>query len=83
MIKPWKLHGRKKPYTQIGIERLPCFRCGAKASQQWQICADQNLYRPICEYCDIKLNELVLEFMGFDDAQEKLISYIGENQHVE
>lgn len=61
----WEKHGRKKPYTQIGISRLPCFRCGEKADQQWQICADNNLYRPICVECDIELNQVVLNFMGF------------------
>ncbi len=59
-------HGRKEPYTEIGIRRLPCFRCGAPASQQWNICSDGNLYRPICTDCDLALNRLVLEWMGFE-----------------
>ena len=79
MKKTWKLHGRSKPYTQIGIERLPCFRCGSPSYHQWQICADNNLFRPVCDKCDIELNKLVLEWMGFDDAQEKLIDYIGKD----
>lgn len=61
----WKKHGRKKPYTVIGIERLPCFRCGKPAYHQWQICADGNLYRPVCLDCDIELNEMVLFWFGF------------------
>lgn len=61
----WKKHGRKKPYTVIGIERLPCFRCGNPAYHQWQICADGNLYRPVCLDCDIELNEMVLFWFGF------------------
>lgn len=70
-----KQHGQKKPYTSIGISRLPCFRCGAKANQQWQICADHNLFRPICDECDIELNRLVLEFMGFENIKEMIEDY--------
>jgi len=72
----WKLHGRKKPYTQIGIERLPCFRCGTKSTHQWQICADQNLFRPVCIECDIALNRLVLKFMGFKNIDEMIENYL-------
>ena len=61
------LHGRNKPYTTMGIKRLPCSKagCSNKALTQWQICSDRNLYRPLCAECDIKLNNLVREFMGF------------------
>ncbi len=67
---------RNKPYTKIGIKRLKCVRCGNKASQQWQICSDDNTFRPICDECDIKLNELVLDFMNFKDKSEKIEKYI-------
>lgn len=66
---------RKTPYTQIGISRLKCFRCGEKAIEQWQICSDNNIYRPICLKCDIELNELVLNFMGFHDIAKKMEAY--------
>jgi len=66
---------RKKPYTEIGIRRLKCFRCGEKPTQQWQICSDNNVYRPICDKCDIELNELALKFMGFADWKEKIEKY--------
>jgi len=66
---------RKKPYTEIGIKRLKCFRCKKQASQQWQICSDHNQYRPICDECDIKLNETVLRFMKFKDWKSKIKSY--------
>lgn len=70
-------HGRKQPYTKIGVGRLPCTRCGRPARYQWQICADGNLHRPICEVCDIELNEAVLRFMGFpeDWVQAKIKTY--------
>lgn len=66
---------RTKPYTERGIKRCKCFRCGEPASQQWQICSDDNVYRPICVDCDIKLNEIVLNWMGFPDATEKACRY--------
>lgn len=71
----WEKHGRRKPYTSIGIGRLPCFRCGEKADQQWQICADNNLHRPVCVDCDIALNKLVLQFMGFENITELMKKY--------
>jgi hypothetical protein len=56
---------RKTPYTARGIQRKKCFRCGKKAETQWQICADDNIYRPLCRECDTELNIAVLRFMGF------------------
>ncbi len=66
---------RKKPYTEIGIRRCKCFRCGNQATQQWQICSDGNQFRPICDQCDIDLNGVVLKFMGFKDWKQKLEKY--------
>lgn len=66
---------RCKPYTQAGIRRLPCFRCGRPAEHQWQVCADKNVYRPICTRCDIALNALVLRFMRDPDRAQKLAEY--------
>lgn len=73
--KSFKRYGRSSPYTQIGIGRLPCARCGKPATQQWQICSDNRLFRPICDECDIALNELVLKFMNDPDAKEKMEKY--------
>ncbi len=68
---------RRKPYTQIGIRRLKCFRAGCenRASQQWQICADDWIYRPICEPCDVDLNRWVLEWVGFPDVEGMMERY--------
>ncbi len=66
---------RTKPYTAIGIKKVKCFRCNNKADYQWQICSDNNVYRPLCVYCDIELNELVLKFMKFKDAKQKIERY--------
>lgn len=66
---------RTQPYTEQGIKRLDCLRCGMPARFQWQICADGNRYRPICDVCDIALNELVLEFMLHPDALQLAKKY--------
>ena len=55
---------RYKPYTEIGIRRVPCFRCGRPSVHQWQICVLNNEYKGLCSECDVKLNRLVLKFMG-------------------
>lgn len=60
----WKRHGRKKPYTNQGVARLPCFRCGGKSFHQWKVCSD-GLWRPLCAKCDLALNLLVLAWMRF------------------
>ncbi len=67
-------HGRKTPYTSIGVRRLPCARCGQRASRQWNACAD-GLYRPICDSCDLALNHLVLTFMRDPETARKLAVY--------
>ncbi len=68
-------HGRRKPYTQIGIARIPCVRCGEKAHHQWQVCADNRIYRPLCLSCDFKLNRLVLKWANDPDWKEKCEAY--------
>lgn len=67
-------HGRRKPYTEIGIKRLPCVRCRQQATQQWRACAD-GLWRPICTRCDVLLNRIVLQFMCDTDTNEKIHKY--------
>lgn len=67
---------RDKPYTAIGIKRVLCARCGVRrAQQQWQICSDGNTWRGLCNVCDIELNQLVLDFMGFPDREVKIAVY--------
>ncbi|MBW3630997.1 MAG: hypothetical protein KY464_17120 [Gemmatimonadetes bacterium] len=43
---------------------------------QWQICADDRVFRPLCLDCDIELNRMVLKWVGFADAAEKLARYV-------
>ncbi len=54
---------RRKPYTEKGIKRIPCVRCGIPSSQQWRICA-LDMWDGLCVNCDIELNRLVLNFIG-------------------
>jgi hypothetical protein len=66
---------RRKPYTEIGIRRMPCARCGAKASFQWQICADGRQFRPLCAPCDVELNEMVMRWVWGDTREDDLRRY--------
>jgi hypothetical protein len=66
---------RREPYTEEEIKECKCYRCHAPAMFQWQICSDGNVYRPICLDCDIELNRLVLQFMGFPDWEKKIKTY--------
>ena len=60
---------RTKPYTEIGIKRVPCFRCGRPSVHQWQVCALYGEYKGLCADCDIELNRLVLNFMGIPSKE--------------
>lgn len=60
---------RKRPYTEKALRRMKCIRCGERAFAQWNICADGNVYRPICASCDVELNTLVMRW-AFGDARE-------------
>lgn len=68
--------GRRKPYTEIGIRRVPCSRCGSPSTQQWQVCANGNRWLGVCLPCDVELNRLALEFMRVPNAAELLAAYI-------
>lgn len=67
---------RRTPYTQIGIARLQCIRCGGVPSEQWSACADRNNWRPLCIECDVELNRLVLEWMGHPRSKEAMDEYV-------
>ena len=67
--------GRRKPYTDRGISRVPCSRCGKPSVFQWNACANGHLYVAICTECDIALNKLVLEFMRIPDRKRLMREY--------
>lgn len=67
---------RHVPYTEAGIKRVPCARCGAPSVHQWQICSDGRVYRGCCLECDIELQKVVLEFFHrIPDRAKKLRKY--------
>lgn len=70
-----KRAGSKEPYTMEEIEKLQCVRCGKPAVFQWNACADENLYRPLCPPCDITLNQLILKYMRDPKWEKKLFRY--------
>jgi hypothetical protein len=67
--------GRKKPYTQIGIRRLKCQRCGGKPEHQWNCCANDNRWVPVCRRCDIELNRLALDFFKIKGRKSLMKAY--------
>jgi len=66
---------RLKPYTQIGIRRIPCSRCGEPSAHQWQVCALGREFKGLCEECDYELNALVLAFITHPEAEKLLREY--------
>lgn len=70
----WRIN-RKQPYTKTGIKRLRCIRCGDRAAEQWQVCADGNNYRPLCLKCGDTLNAMVLAWMGHPDVDTAMGEY--------
>lgn len=68
---------RTEPYTKAGIKRLRCIRCGAKATAQWNVCADKGRYRPICTACDMDLNRLVLAWFKHPERERLMNEYAG------
>lgn len=67
--------GRRQPYTDRGIRRVPCVRCGAPSAYQWNACANGGLYNGVCAECDIGLNRVALEFMQLPDREALLAAY--------
>jgi hypothetical protein len=67
---------RREPYTEAGVRRLKCLRCGVRPARfQWQICSDGSKYRPICGPCDVELNEMVLQWFAHPDAAALIEAY--------
>lgn len=81
-MSSWPTHPRREPYTEAGIKRLQCVRCGCRAAHQWNICAEGNNYRPICLACDVELNEMVLSWTGHPKARELSESYRHKQEMV-
>lgn len=58
---------RFTPYTEAGIKRVPCARCGKPSHAQWNVCADKvgarTQYRGLCLDCDIGLNVVAMRYV--------------------
>lgn len=66
---------RTKPYTEIGIRRVPCSRCGAPSHATWQVCAEGRHFLGVCLDCDIAVNEIVLDFMRIPGRKKIMREY--------
>jgi hypothetical protein len=77
-----KYHGRIKPYTQRGIKRVPCIKCGQPSKYQWGICSNQNRNLPVCTDCDIELNKIFLDFANFPNKEELLHAYEKSKKNI-
>lgn len=54
---------RAREYTDRGLARCKCLRCGKPATDQWSACAVGNKWMPLCTDCDIGLNRVALEYI--------------------
>lgn len=52
---------RRKPYTDRGISRVPCVKCGRPSKYQWRICST-NAWSAVCGACDLAINTIVAEW---------------------
>lgn len=77
-----KYHGRVKPYTERGISRVPCLKCGKPSKYQWGICSNKNRNLPVCTSCDIELNRIFLDFADFPNKAELLQAYEEEKKNI-
>lgn len=67
---------RAREYTNRGITRCKCIRCGKQASDSWSACSVNNKWMPVCKRCDYQLNRLALNFMlGRERAEPYLKRY--------
>jgi hypothetical protein len=67
--------GRRKKYTERGISRVPCCRCGEPSMYQWQCCANGNRWMGLCPSCDVDLNRVTLEWMGHPHRDQLIEEY--------
>lgn len=65
---------RRQPYTDRGIARVPCAKCGKPSRFQWRICAEGYWYG-LCPTHDVELNELAGRWAFGRKAEPKLKAY--------
>jgi hypothetical protein len=70
---------RFEPYTEIGVRRVPCTRCGKPGHASWNICADKvgdrTQYRALCVDCDIELNTMVMRWAFGETREADIAAY--------
>jgi hypothetical protein len=67
---------RAKPYTERGIRRCKCTRCGDHpALYQWSACAAGNKWMPLCTRCDVELNRVAMTFVLGKKAKPMIAAY--------
>lgn len=66
---------RRQPYSEKGISRVPCAKCGKPSRYQWTICADWSQYRGLCAEHDIEANELLMRWVWGDTREDDLRRY--------
>lgn len=80
------ISGGPQPYTETGLARLLCARCGKEpAAEQFMFrsCAlgGSRVHLPLCLGCDADLNEMVLRFFAFAGVDiDKAMAYYREQQ---
>lgn len=67
--------GRRRPYTERGIRRVPCVKCGKPSKYQWHVCTDGK-WHGVCEKHDRELNRIGLVWaFGRERANELMRGY--------
>lgn len=49
---------RTSPYTERGIARVPCVKCGQPSRFQWRICATGS-WHAVCRDHDVDINRQI------------------------
>lgn len=52
---------RRTPYTERGIKRVPCVKCGKPSAHQWRICST-DAWSAVCSDHDFEINRMVAEW---------------------
>lgn len=71
-----KTVGKKQPYTDDEIKHVKCCRCGGIPAAQWNCCANDGRWLPICAPCDVELNAYLLNFFNIPEKKKLLNKYI-------
>lgn len=65
---------RRRPYTERGISRVPCVKCGAPSKYQWRICST-DAWTAVCRRHDIEVNRKIARWAFGSDAEPLLKRY--------